>query len=352
MSIVRIPDVVRFESKDIRRKHVESVVVLKDAPAVPMIFSAESRAKGIPPRDGPDCQYMVYTQCFMTDGSEFAYTYLDFSPGTHGWERVECWCRPRLPIWKFQVNYFFEHKKGAVAYRNFRIDECPPRGEPDRRVVVCGDSNCITSYLPPADRVDAVLAGLLAKDYPSLRVEVENAGHNADTVKRLIDSRRYERDLLTLGRIDVIFIRLGINDRGSYGVNVFVKYHRELICRLRKDFPRAKIVLETGTYVDYPKHSDRDWNRDLKPYYDALRGLGGKVDGVLDVWDAMRRETLRGHWDLRHRQTPYGKLVLGPRDDRGHENDPKWFSNIHHNPAGVRVVAAAERDFIVAHKLL
>jgi acyl-CoA thioesterase-1 len=343
---------MRFESKDIFQKHVRSVVVVKDVGAVPMRFSAQSRARGIPPWDGPDCQYTIYTQLFMADGSEFTYTYLDFNPGTHGWERVECFVRPRLPIWKIQVNYFFEHKRGTVEYRDFRIEEAGPRPKPDRRVVVLGDSNCITSYLAPADRVDAMLAARLAKAYPSLRVDVENAGHNGDTVKRFLDAKRYERDLLTLDRIDVLFVRFGLNDRGAYGVDVFAKCHRELIRRLRRDFPKAKVILETGTYVDYPKHSDRDWNRDMKPYWDALRSLGCEADGVLDIWDVMRRETRKGDWDLRYRQTPMGKLIVNRRFDRGHEDDPKWFSNIHHTPAANRVIARAECDHITGNRLV
>jgi lysophospholipase L1-like esterase len=233
-----------------------------------------------------------------------------------------------------------------VEYRNFRIDEVPLRPAPDRRVVVCGDSNCITSYLAPEDRVDAMLSRLLARKYPGMAIDVENAGHNGDTIKRFLDSKRYERDLLTLDRIDVIFIRMGLNDRGAYGVDVFVKYHRELLRRLRRDFPKAKVVLETGTYVDYPKHSDRDWNREMKPYYDALRRLSDAADGCLDIWKALGCETKRGHWDLRYRQTPYGKLILNRRFDRGHENDPKWFSNIHHTPAANRVIADAECEYI------
>jgi hypothetical protein len=44
LSIVHIPEVVRFRSKDIYQKHVRSVVVVKEVPAAPMLLSAESRA--------------------------------------------------------------------------------------------------------------------------------------------------------------------------------------------------------------------------------------------------------------------------------------------------------------------
>jgi len=352
LPIVRLPDVVTFESRDIYEKHVHSHVIVKGVPAVPLLLSAESCAKGIPLHDGPDYQYSICTGLFYTDGSTFNHTYLDFSPGTHGWERVECYYRRRLPIVKMQVDYFFEHKKGRVGYRNFRIDEAPRRPEPDRRVVLLGDSNVITSYLAPKDRVDAMLGAALAKTYPSLRVEVENAGRGGDAVKPFLETRRYERDLLTLGRIDVIFVCFGGNDRSRYDVKTFVAFQRRLLRRLREDFPGIRVVLETGVYVDYPRHFDRDRNREMKPYWDAVRSLADTADGVLDIWDVTRRETKRGNWDLRYRQTPMGKLILNRRFDRGHENDPSWFSNIHHTPNANRIIAEAECEYIVKHRLL
>ncbi len=53
MRIVELPDVVEFESKDVNEKHVHSVVIMKKVPAVPLRFSALSRAAGIPDWDDP-----------------------------------------------------------------------------------------------------------------------------------------------------------------------------------------------------------------------------------------------------------------------------------------------------------
>ena len=97
MAIVEIPDTVEYESKDINEKHLHSVVFVGEVPAVPMRFSAESRAEGIPEWDGPDYQYSMVTKLFLEDGSQFDDTHLDFSPGTHGWERQERCCRARRP---------------------------------------------------------------------------------------------------------------------------------------------------------------------------------------------------------------------------------------------------------------
>ena len=350
--IAEIPDVVEFESKDINEKHLHSVVFVGEVPAVPLRFSAESRAEGIPEWDGPDYQYCMVTKLFLEDGSQFDDTHLDFSPGTHGWERRERYCRARIPVTKIQVDYFFEHKKGKVAYRNFRIEVATPRPEPQRRVVLLGASNTITSYLRPEDRLDAMLEGKLKEACPALDIDVENAGVGGDTVKRFLESKRYERDLLTLGRIDVIFISYGGNDSNRYDVETFETYHRELITRLRADFPDTKVILHPGTWVDYPKHFDRDMNAQLKPYYDVLRKLAPAADGVLDIPEVLRREVENGNWDLHYRNNPVGKLILDDRFDEGHEDDPTWFSNIHHTPNANRLIAQAEFDYLLENKLL
>lgn len=352
LPIVDISDVVAFESKDVNEKHVHSAVFVGKVPAAPMRISAEGRAEGIPEWDGPDYQFSLVTKLFFDDGSEFDDTHLDFSPGTHGWERRERHVRARLGVTKIQVDYFFEHKAGKVAYRNFRIEEAPPRPTPDRRVVLLGASNTITSYLAPEVRVDALLAGMLRAAFPKLKIDVENAGVGGDTVKRFLETKRYERDLLTLDRIDVIFITFGGNDSSRYDVETFTGLHRELIARLRSDFPHAKIVLQTGTWVDYPKHYSRDMNAQFAPYFDALRGLSSEADGVLDVCELMKREAERGNWDMRYRNNPVGKLILDDRFDAGHEDDPTWFSNIHHTPNATRLIARWTADHILENKLL
>jgi hypothetical protein len=352
LSLIEIPDVVEFASADVNEKHLHSHVIMKDIPAVPLLFSAESRAEGIPDWDGPDYQYSIFTTLFYADGSEFPYTYLDFPPGTHAWRRVECFCRARIPIRKLRVDWFFEHKMGAVAYRDFRIDEAAPKPEPDKRVVLLGDSNVITSYLAPKDCVHTLLAENLAKAYPRVKVAVENDGVGGEAIKGFLDSKRCERDLLTYKRIDVIFVRYGGNDRKRYDAATFAGCIRDVIRRLRADFPGIRIVLETGCYVDYPRHCDRDLNAEMKPNCDALRGLADAADGVLDLWQVTKEETERGNWDLRYRNNPVGKLIVDARFDAGHEDDPAWFSNVHQTPNCNRVVARAECEYIVENRLL
>jgi len=219
-------------------------------------------------------------------------------------------------------------------------------------VVLLGASNIITSYLAPEDRLDALLGDKLKEARPELDIDVENAGVGGDTVKRFLETRRYERDLLTLDRIDLIFISYGGNDSNRYDIETFERLHRELIGRLRRDFPGITIVLHPGTYVDFPRHYDRDLNAQLKPYYDVLRELAREADGVLDIPEILRREAEKGNWDLHYRNNPVGKLILDDRFDEGRQDDPRWFSNIHHTPNANRVIAQAECDYILKNDLL
>lgn len=352
MRIVDLPDVVEFESKDVNEKHVHSVVIMKKVPAVPLRFSAESCSIGIPDWDGPDYQYSMVTTLFFEDGSTFNHTYLDFSPGTHDWETQEVLYRPRIPITKIQVDYFFEHKKGKVAYRNFRIEEIPARAKPDKRIVLLEASNIITSYLPMQHRLDVLLSEKLERAHPELDIEVENSGVGGETVKRLIESKRYERDLLTLDGIDIIFISYGGNDSNRYDVKTFETYHRELISRLRSDFQGIRIIMHPGTWVDYPKHYSSDMNEHFRPFYDVLRELATEADGLVNIPEILRQEVDAGNWDLRYRNNRLGKLILDNRFDEGHEDDPAWFSNIHHNPNANQIIAQAEFDCITDGKLL
>jgi len=142
---INIPHTIEFASPDINQKHTISHVFLGPFPATPLRLTCESKAEGIPDWDGPDDQYCVYATIFYEDGSSLFHTHLCFAPGTHDWEKKECYIRPRIGVTKIQINYFTEHKRGKVAFRNLVLEECPPRPEPDRRIVALGDSNTITS---------------------------------------------------------------------------------------------------------------------------------------------------------------------------------------------------------------
>jgi hypothetical protein len=343
---------VEFASQDINEKHLRTFVFPGDRPAVPLLFSVEARAEELPPWDGPDYQFSAYPSLYFADGTCLQDRFLCFSPGTHDWERQELYLRPRLATKRICINYFFEHKAGRVAYRNALMEPVAARPEPDRRIVLLGDSNVLTSHLAQRDHVATLLQQRLAAARPDLKIEVENEGCNGESIKTLLERKRYERDILTLGNIHVAFIRYGYNDRKIYGAPEFERLQRELIRRLRADFPAIKIVLETGTFIDYPAHYNLDINPLMAPYHETTRRMATDVDGLVDVYARMQQETANGNWDFRYRNHPQWKLVLDGRFDAEHAFAPEYYSNPHHTLPCNRLIAQAEYDVLIQNRLL
>ncbi len=218
-------------------------------------------------------------------------------------------------------------------------------------LMLIGDCTLATSYLPPSLKHEHVLEKLLHTHYPDDDCRVSNEALDGETVVQFL--RRYNRTFNRNPSPDYIFVRYGINDRKTYGVDGFHQHLTQLCQRLQADFPQVRLLLETGIYVDYPAHYEFDRNPLLQPIYDVVRGLGRQLGiPVVDIYERMRRETERGNWDLRVRG--YGVVdeeipVLGAGQDHLHEGDVRWWTNIHPNPAGVAVIADEEAKVLLRH---
>jgi hypothetical protein len=57
-----------------------------------------------------------------------------------------------------------------------------------------------------------------------------------------------------LPRLDVAFLRHGINDRKRYGVSACIQHLENLCCELRGRYPAITLVMVTGIWVGYPDH--------------------------------------------------------------------------------------------------
>lgn len=207
------------------------------------------------------------------------------------------------------------------------------------RIVLFGGSSVLTSYLPEEAKHHVVLQALLHDAYPDQAMEIKNWADNGEFIARYLLRGTYEKHREVQPGIDVAIIRFGTNDQKRMTVP---EYHRQLekfLALLRRDFPGIQIVLETGIYVDFPAHYRFDRNQILNPYWEVSREIARR-DGypLVDYFEAGRRETKNGHWDLRVRRG----LVFDTASDTGRENDPNWFSDIHPNPAGVRLAAVEE----------
>ncbi len=218
-------------------------------------------------------------------------------------------------------------------------------------LILIGDCTLATPYLPPYLKNERVLENLLHARYPDDGCSVSNEGLEGESVAQFL--RRYDRTFNHNPPPDYIFVRYGINDRRAYGVDGFRHYLTELCRRLQADFPRVRLLLETGMYVDYPAHYEFDRNSLLQPIYNVVRELSQQIGApVVDIFQRMRHETELGNWDLRVRG--YGVVdeeipVLGPGQDHLHVGDVRWWTNIHPNPAGVAVIADEEAAVLQHH---
>lgn len=218
-------------------------------------------------------------------------------------------------------------------------------------ILMIGDCTLATSYLPPRHKNERLLHEKLRSLYPADDIAVTNEGLDGETVAQFL--RRYERTLARNAPPDYVIMRYGVNDRKAYGVDGFRDRLHELCDRLHTDLPRARLLLETGMFVDYPAHYEFDRNRVLQPIYEVVRALGqARGWPVVDLYARMERETQQGNWDLRVRG--YGVVdeeipVLGAGQDHLHAGDVRWWTNIHPNPNGMAVIADEEARVLKQH---
>jgi lysophospholipase L1-like esterase len=212
------------------------------------------------------------------------------------------------------------------------------------RIVMLGDCTLATSYLPARLKNETRLAEALEHRFPHEQLVIANEGLDGESASGFL--RRYERTMARYPEAHYLLIRYGVNDRRTDGVSGFRTSLSRLVDRLSADYPHARIMLETGIYVDYPAHYAWDRNARIQPIYDVVRSLGAEYGlPVVDIYERMKRETERGNWDLRVRG--YGVVdehipVLGPGQDHLHRDDIHWFTNIHPNPAGIEIIADEE----------
>jgi lysophospholipase L1-like esterase len=219
------------------------------------------------------------------------------------------------------------------------------------QIVMLGDCTLATSYLPTHLTNETRLAEALERHFPGECFSITNEGLDGEAVSGFL--RRYERTMARYPRVDYLLIRYGVNDRRRDGVEGFRTTLRTLVDRLRSDYPSARLVLETGMFVDYPAHYAWDRNARVQPIYDVVRELGANYNlPVVDIYERMKAETEAGNWDLRVRG--YGVVddhipVLGSSQDHLYGDDVYWFTNIHPNPAGIAVIADEEARVMARH---
>lgn len=224
------------------------------------------------------------------------------------------------------------------------------------QILLLGDSTTegsVPRRLKPAGpHLETVIEQLLAADASLPRCRVINTGLSGEYIQRLIESGRYDKVASKLPGIDYVFIRYGLNDRGrreNFTEN-FQKDFHDLIARLRKDHPRARII--PMTVIPYGEESA------CREINDLVRKVADEEKlEVFDIFPRYAEELKKGPNMLNYRRYPLEKIpaqyheivkpfVQGPSVEvMDNELDgllghlPGWFGDRHPNLAGYNVIA-------------
>ena len=231
------------------------------------------------------------------------------------------------------------------------------------RILLLGDSTTIGSVCrqvePDRPHLEDVIRLLLAAQGDLPPAEVVNQGRDGEYIQRLLDSGRYDKEIVPLGSFDYVLIRYGLNDiarREDFAAN-FPKDYAALIGRLRRDFPRATIV--PMTIIPYMS-LERD---------EAINALVRKVAEserlpLFDVYTRYAAELKHGPNMLNYRRYPLAKIperdrawvkpfvrgsdvvVMDNRLDAHFRDLPGWFSDRHPSPAGYHVIGDESARFL------
>ena len=231
---------------------------------------------------------------------------------------------------------------------------------PERvQVLLLGDSTTeagIPKRLAPEEpQFEDGIRIRLACDPALPPVDVHNLGLSGEYIRRLLDSGRYDKAVAKAPPADFIFIRYGINDRAKregFEAN-FPADYRELIGRLRRDHPKAVLILMS--IIPYsPGSSNEGVNGlvrrvaeeegvrffDIHPRYAAELEKGPNMLSYRRIELAKIPETL--HPLVRPHVLPGAKPEVVLMDNRldGHLGQvPGWFADRHPNQAGYQVIA-------------
>ncbi|MDF1814556.1 MAG: SGNH/GDSL hydrolase family protein [Verrucomicrobiales bacterium] len=231
------------------------------------------------------------------------------------------------------------------------------------QILLLGDSTTEGSIprrlKPEGPHLEEVIQMLLAAESDLPPCHVINSSRGGEFIRRLIDSRRYEKDASQLPGIDYIFIRYGINDRAkrdNFPVN-FPADFQELLTLLRKDHPDALII--PMTVIPFSKPEATKEMNDL--IFQVARE--NKLP-VFDIHPRYAQELKKGVNMLNYRRYPLEKIpeiyremvkpyvhdgrveIMGNEFDAIFGDLPDWTGDRHPNLAGYNVIADETAKFL------
>jgi len=252
-------------------------------------------------------------------------------------------------------------RTSTLPFLLFLLSVVPPAGawaEEDGwvRILLLGDSTTQGSVprrlQPEGPHLEQMVRHLLHADPELPRVKVYNSGVGGETIHRLLESGRYEREVAGMESLDIIFIRYGLNDqvrRENFAEN-FPKDYRDLLARLRQDHPEALLI--PTTVIPYFEEEASGEINDLVRQVAEEEGLA-----LFDLYPLYAAELEKGPNHLNYRRYPLKNIPeahhawLEPRvhegrvEVMGNELDaifghlPGWFDDRHPNLAGYHLIA-------------
>ncbi len=232
------------------------------------------------------------------------------------------------------------------------------------QILLLGDSTTEGSVprrlKPEGPHLESVLEMLLAAEDDLPPCHVVNSSLSGEYIKRLFDSGRYDRDAARLPGLDYIFVRYGLNDRArreDFIIN-FPKDFHELLARLRKDHPSARLI--PMTVIPFANEETSNEINGLIRQVAEKEGLP-----VFDIYPRYAEELKKGQNMLNYRRYPLAKVppkyhelvkpfVKGPSVEvMANELDgilghlPGWYSDRHPNLAGYNVIADETAKYLV-----
>lgn len=217
-------------------------------------------------------------------------------------------------------------------------------GEPPMATSCCialfGDCT-VDVHMPAAMRPESHLAVRLRRAFPGQPFVIRNFGDSGGTAGEFVRGGDLEKALSEMPRVDIAFVRYGINDRKRDGIPRCIENVGTLCDLLRRRCANVSIIIETGMWVDHPEHYMFDRNSRLAPLYEAMRKLA-EDEGypLVDIYEKMETETRQGNWDLRVRGLPDREhAILDGSFDQFFADDPAFFTNIHPNSRCLGLIA-------------
>ena len=231
------------------------------------------------------------------------------------------------------------------------------------QILLLGDSTTEGSVprrlKPEGPHLEQVLEQLLAAETDLPACHVVNSSQGGETIHRLLDSGRYDRNGAELPGLDYIFIRYGLNDRAKIEnfVEEFPKDFAELCDRLRQDHPGAELIAMT-VIPFYGEEASNEINNLIR------QAAADQQLEIFDIYPLYLNVLSEGRNSLNYRRYAWENVpakyhefvkpfvheskveVMDNELDGILGKLPGWYSDRHPNLAGYNVIADATAKYL------